>query len=246
DFMLRAWLFSAAPNENTLLFVVHHVAFDAWSKHIFLEELWSGYHAFITNTPLLLPPLTTNYRTYALRQRSEPEFILQKLTYWKDKLQGFSTLQLPKDHFAPKEPTEGGSKTFFIPPDLLAQIRDLSRHQGATVFMTFLAAFKVLLHRYSSQEDILVGTAIAGREEPETESLIGYFVNSLPLRTEVRGAATFLEILRNVKQTTLEAYDAKQVPFEKIVAQTGIERQAWQNPLFQVMFNFQNVPQPNL
>src|SRR5690606_32930024 len=100
--------------------------------------------------------------------------------------------------------------------------------------------------RYSSQEDILVGTAIAGREEPETESLIGYFVNSLPLRTEVRGAATFLEILRNVKQTTLEAYDAKQVPFEKIVAQTGIERQAWQNPLFQVMFNFQNVPQPNL
>src|SRR5690606_32057484 len=113
DFMLRAWLFSAAPNENTLLFVVHHVAFDAWSKHIFLEELWSGYHAFITNTPLLLPPLTTNYRTYALRQRSEPEFILQKLTYWKDKLQGFSTLQLPKDHFAPKEPTEGGSKTFF-------------------------------------------------------------------------------------------------------------------------------------
>ena len=245
DFMIRAWLLPVNTKENTLLFVIHHIAFDAWSKSIFLDELWKGYHAFTTKSPLTLQPLPLDYTTYALRQKSSSNAFTPKLAYWKDKLKGFSPLQLPKDHVASDDPMEGTTKTFSIPGDLLTKIKNFSRGQGATTFMTLLTAFKILLHRYSSQEDILIGTAMAGREEPGTESLIGYFVNSLPLRTEVKRTASFIELLKNVKQTTLEAYDAKEAPFDMIVAEGAAERNARQHPYFQVMFNFNNVPQPD-
>src|SRR5690606_23073485 len=158
DYMLRAWLIQHTPEDHSLLFVIHHIAFDAWSKTVFLEELWSAYHAFVSGSPLTLPPLSVSYTHYARSQKSNAHRAIDKLKYWKGKLQDFSPLQVPRDHFLASAHTEGAIKRFTISSRLLGKIKALSRRQGATDFMTLLAGFKVLLHRYSSQEDILVGT----------------------------------------------------------------------------------------
>jgi len=244
DFMLRATLIKISPSEHILLLVIHHIAFDAWSRTVLIKELFSFYKAYHNGGHAELPNLPIKYADYAIWQRDRYEKSGEgKLGYWKNKLDDLTPLQLPKD-FNPNTASKAGAvKQFLIPSLMMERLKRLSTERGATLFMTLLAGFKTLLYRYSGQEDICVGTAIAGREEPETEHMIGYFVNSLALRTKVNGKASFLDLLDGVKTTTLEAYGHKEVPFERVAAELRAQGKD-QNPLFQVMFNYHNVPQP--
>ena len=247
DFMLRATLVKVSPSEHVLVLVVHHMAFDAWSKTVLINDLFDFYKAYHKGKDAELQPLPIQYADYAIWQKDQFEkSAKEKVQYWKNKLDGVVSLQLPKD-FSPGIPSQAGAVgQFLIPSPLVDKLKRLSIEKGATLFMTLLAGFKALLYRYSALEDVCVGTAIAGREEPETEGMIGYFINTLPLRTQVSGKSSFLDLLGRVKATTLEAFEHKEVPFEKVVAEVGAERSKHQNPLFQVMFNYQNVPPPLL
>src|SRR5690606_6223235 len=142
--------------------------------------------------------------------------------------------------------TQGAVSQFFLEQQVTDDIKILSHKQGATLFMTLLAAFKILLYRYSSQEDICIGTTIAGRQQSETENLIGYFVNTMALRSQINANGSFLELLDQTKTNVLEAFENEEVPFDQVVAEVGIKRERYQNPLFQVMFLFQNTENTSL
>ncbi len=246
DFMVRATLMRLSDKEHVLLVVLHHIAFDAWSKTVFLKELLSYYNAFKQKTKASIAPLTIQYSDYALWQKARFEQHIEgkSLAYWKNKLKGLAPLQLPQDlPDTADKPSSGAAVHFLLQPDLVKTLERLTGKENATLFMVLLAGFKLLLYRYSSQEDLCVGTAVAGRQEPETEDLIGYFINTVALRTQVTGKASFVELLTNIKDTVLEAFDHQEVPFEKVVSEIGADRTSNRHPLFQVMFLLQNTPE---
>ena len=186
------------------------------------------------------------FADYALWQREylQGEVLENKLSYWKEKLEGVAPLQLPTDYPRPSvQGTKGSSAYFSIPKDVSEGLQQLSRQYGTTSFMTLLSAFKVLLYRYSGQDDICVGTSIADRQQEEIEHLIGFFVNTLALRSTVSGDASFADLLQQVRATTLEAYEHQEVPFEKVVEAVSRQRDMSRNPLFQVMLVLQNTPE---
>ena len=245
DYTLRAELIITGKEEHVLVATLHHIASDAWSKGIMINEVVELYTAFVEERPVSLPALQIQYADYAIWQRHylTGELLNHKLNYWKDKLNAIEPLQLPADFPRPPlQSTKGTTARFVIDKHLSNQLKGLSQQYESTLYMTMLAAFKVLLYRYSGQQDICVGTSIAGRQQQEIESLIGFFVNILALRTTVSPDNSFIALLEKVKQTTLEAYDHQEVPFEKVVDAVVKERDISRSPLFQVLFVMLNTP----
>ena len=244
DDMIRAHLIKLNPQEHMLLVTIHHIASDGWSMSIFQKELVELYGSVVENRPVELKPLEIQYSDYAIwqRQHLHDEIMDKKLSYWKDKLDGVASLQLPTDFPRPIfQSTKGAVSSFNIDKEIRERLQQLSNQLGTTLFMTLLAAFKVLLHKYSGQTDICVGTPIAGRQQQEVEGLIGFFVNTLALRSNVKDYVSFIELLQSVRSTTLEAYEHQEVPFEKVVNVVVKERDMSRSPLFQIMLVYQNT-----
>uniref|UniRef100_UPI001E2B346E condensation domain-containing protein n=1 Tax=Aquimarina sp. I32.4 TaxID=2053903 RepID=UPI001E2B346E len=232
-----------SPIEHILVLVMHHIASDGWSLPIFVKELVSLYGSREEGVPSDLMTLPIQYADYSLWQRSDSFSLLlsNKLSYWDKKLKGISPLNLPTDFSRPSTRShQGGILGFTISGDLLNDVYKLSTATETTLFMVLLSVFKVLLYRYSGQEDISVGSPIANRGQSDVEPLIGFFVNTLVLRSSLIGATRFKDFLLDLRATTLEAYDHQEVSFEKIVDQLGADRDMSRSPLFDVMFVLQN------
>jgi non-ribosomal peptide synthetase component F/acyl carrier protein len=250
DLMIRTLLLRVSEEEHVLLLTVHHIASDGWSMEILFREIASFYEDFCGGKPSRLPELPIQYADYALwqRQRLEGEALASLLTYWKNQLDHLPpVLKLVTDRPRPAIQTHRGAQQYFrLPRNLSEEIKALSRREGVTVYMTLLAAFQTLLHRYTGMDDIVVGSPIAGRDRMETEGLIGFFVNTLVLRTDLSGDPSFRELLGRVREVALGAYAHQELPFEKLVEELQPERNLSYNPLFQVLFVMQNTPKERL
>ncbi|AFY74910.1 amino acid adenylation enzyme/thioester reductase family protein [Synechococcus sp. PCC 7502] len=246
DFPLRNILFKLNGEEYTLLIVIHHIASDRWSSQIFLTELNYFYETFLTDQPSILPALSIQYADFSIWQRTQfsQNKFQKQLDYWKAKLKDqVSTINLPTDYPRPHiSSNQGQSISITISKPLTNALKILSQSSGVTLFITLLTAFKILLYRYSHQTDITVGTPISGRNNLETEHLIGCFLNTLPLRTKILETLSFKELLSQVRATVLEAQSHQEIPFEKVIEELKIERDLSYSPLFQVLFNFHNLP----
>ncbi|WP_246113333.1 condensation domain-containing protein, partial [Segetibacter aerophilus] len=245
DAMLRAHLMEMGEDEYLLVVTLHHIASDGWSRSILVGELAELYAAAREQRDPGFKPLAVQYADFAIWQRGylKGDILDKKLDYWKNKLTGASPLDLPTDYVRPAvQGTRGAVMSFNIDSDLHESLQQLSHKHGATLYMTLLSAFNVLLHRYSGQEDICVGTPIAGRQQQELEALIGFFVNTLAMRSHVDSELPFTELLQQVKATTMEGYANQEIPFEKVVEAVVKDRDMSRNPLFQVMFILRNTP----
>ncbi len=247
--MLRVTLVKMPGDEYLLFVVLHHIAFDAWSVSIMVEELVSLYRSYTTGSEAVLKELPVQYADYACWQRNylDSGVLDNHIAYWRQQLEGVEPLALLTDH--PRSAGQhfaGAMVSTAISKTMQDKITALGQQEGTTLFMTLLTVFKVLLYRYTGQEDICVGTSIAARPQREVEDLIGFFVNTLALRSQVDGNQTFRELLQQVKQTTLDAYAHQDVPFEKVVEALGVERELNRNPLFQVILVLENVPVPGV
>ncbi len=244
--LVRATLLWLDQEEYIILFTMHHIISDNWSSNVLIQEMAVLYDAFSHGRSSPLPELPIQYCDFAHWQRQwlQGEALEAQISYWKERLQGLPpSLDLPTDR--PRPPVQsfrGDYLSFSLPDRLSKAIDNLCRKEGVTQFMALLAAFQTLLHRYSRQEDIAVGTPIANRNRAEIEGLIGFFVNTLVLRTDLSGDPSFRELLRRVREVALEAYSHQDVPFEMLVEALKPERNLSQSPLFQVMFVFQNAP----
>jgi amino acid adenylation domain-containing protein len=247
DLLLRATLFRQAPNKHVLLFVMHHIATDAWSIRLLLEEWTALYDAHVRGTRAELPELPIQYSDFARWQRDgvEGETVRNQLAYWKEQLADAPVLQLPRDQWRPGIPSNrGATRSVALGPELSASLSRFVRQEGVTQFNTLLTAFKVLLQRYCGQDDIAVGTPISGRDRQQTENLIGLFLNISVLRTDLSGDPTFRQLVQRVRGTALEAYAHQHIPFERVVEELQPARAVSRTPLFQVMFTFQEEPRP--
>jgi acyl carrier protein len=248
--LLRATLLQLGVQEHVLLFAMHHIVSDDWSKGVLIREVAALYEAFSQGLPSPLPERSLQYADFAHWQREwlTGEVLETQLAYWRRQLSGTLTpLELPTDRPRPASPSfRGAHIPVRLSSDLTEKLKKLSRREGATLFMTLLAAFKTLLHRYTSREDIIVGTPIANRTRGEIEDLIGFFVNTLVLRSDFSGNPTFCELLGRMRETTLGAYAHQDLPFEKLVEDLNLSRQLGQTPLLQVVFTLQNAPMPPL
>ncbi len=261
DLPIRALLLRVSADAHILLVTVHHIAADAWSLAVVTHEVATIYNALANENDgagiqsgdepeALLPVLPVQYRDFAAWQRQwlQGALLEREIGYWKQRLGSTPPqLMLPTDHARPERQSyRGGRLTFHVPGEILEPLRRVSRRQGVTLFMTLLAAFKLLLSKLSGQTDILVGTDVANRNRAETEQLVGFFVNLLPLRTDLSGNPSFVQLLGRVRETALGAYAHQDVPFEKIVDSLKLTRDLGRNPLVQVLFVLQNVPPPSL
>ncbi|MBW4556585.1 MAG: amino acid adenylation domain-containing protein [Trichormus sp. ATA11-4-KO1] len=248
--LLRAQVLQLSDKNYHLIVTLHHTIADGWSIGVLLRELAALYEAFSVGKLSPLPELPIQYRDFVnwQRQSINSQRIQSLLTYWQQKLQGeLPVLNLPTDR--PRSPVQtfkGSRAKLVLSPTLRKELKNFSRQQGVTLFMTLLTAFKILLYRYTGQTDIVVGSPIANRNRAEIESLIGLFVNVLALRTDLSGDLSFQELLARVKLTALEAYVHQDLPFEKLVEELQPNRDLSYNPLFQVMFVLQNVPKPHV
>ncbi len=248
--LLRVSLLRLAESRYTLFFMIHHIVFDEWSKGVFLRELSMLYAAFATGTPSPFSELPIQYADFACWQRQQLQgkvFEIQ-LSYWKQVLAGkIPLMQLPTDRPRPRIQTfHGATHSFMFPKSLMNALKLLSQHENATLFMTLLAAWKILLFYYTGLEDILVGTLIANRNIEVIEDLIGFFANTLVLRTNLSGNPSFRELLIRVREVTLGAYSHQDMPIEKLVEILQPERSLRYHPFFQVFFVFQNAPMEKL
>ncbi|MGE0127962.1 MAG: amino acid adenylation domain-containing protein [Blastocatellales bacterium] len=248
--LFRVTLARLEDEENALVCAMHHIISDGWSIGVLIKEFAALYQAFIRGEKPALPALPVQYADFAHWQRQwmQGEALERELSYWREQLSGsLAVLELPTDRPRPAAQTyRGAALPIRIPAELSARLKDLSRREGVTLFMTLLAAFQTLLHRYSGQDDILVGSPIAGRTRAEVEGLIGFFVNTLVLRGDFSDDPTFREMLRRVRQTTLDAYSHQELPFDQLVEALQPQRALSHAPLFQVMFVLQNTPRQAL
>jgi len=245
DHPLRASLYKLADGGYYLALVLHHIAADGWSMNILINEFLDFYNALLKNQKVDQFPLDIQYADYALWQRAtlSGEVLEEKLDYWEKQLEGSTSLKLPLDYKRPAiQSTKGAAYNFGINTTLTSRLNQLCKEQGVTLYMLLLSAFNVLLHRYSGQSDICIGSPVANRDQKELEYLIGFFVNTIALRTDVKGTQNFNELLGQVKQTVLDAYSFQDAPFEKIVERIVTERDRSMSPVFQVMFALQNAP----
>jgi amino acid adenylation domain-containing protein len=242
----RASLLRLAADRHILLVPTHHIASDGWSTGVLRHELATLYAAFAQGQPSPLQELPIQYADYAYWQRQSlrGEALDQQLSYWKRQLADLpASLDLPLDRPRPPVDTDHGHDARLrVPPALTAALQSFSKAHDVTLFMTLLAAFQTLLHRYSGQEDIVVGSPVAGRTMAETESLIGCFINTLVLRSDLSGNPTFRDLLGGVRASCLAAYAHSDLPFERLLAALNPARDLSRAPLFQVMFNSHLLP----
>ncbi|HVG20252.1 MAG TPA: condensation domain-containing protein, partial [Blastocatellia bacterium] len=243
--LLRARLLKVEAEEHVLLLTLHHIVSDMWSTGVLTKELATLYEAYSQGQESPLPELPIQYADFANWQRTRMtgEVLERQLAYWRGQLKGpLPVLELPTRGPRPSRvSTRGAERACRLGREITDALKSLSQREGVTLFMTLVAAFKVLLYRYSGQEDILIGTPIANRNRREVEGLIGLFINTLVLRTDLSGEPTFRELLGRVKEVSLEAYAHQDVPFERLVEELQPERDMSRSPLFQVMFALQNV-----
>ena len=244
--LVRARLLRLSAEDHVLLLTMHHIISDAWSAGIFLQEMGALYEAYCAGAPSPLPELAVQYADYAVQERGwlQGEVLDKQLAFWRHQLKGVPpVLDLPLDRPRPNPRTfQGACEILRVPPEDLRALRELSRQEGATLFMTLMAGFQTMLCRYSGQEQIVVGTDLANRTMPETERMIGFFINLLAVRTDLSGNPTFRELLGRVRDGLLESYAHQEVPFPKIVQEIQPERSATHNPIVQVLFVMQNIP----
>ncbi|GCE15705.1 non-ribosomal peptide synthetase [Tengunoibacter tsumagoiensis] len=248
--LFRALLIYLSANEYAIHITMHHIISDTWSISIFIRELTLLYEAFIHDQPSPLLDLPIHYADFAFwqRERLHDQAHNQQLIYWKKQLSGIpASLELPFDYARPTQQlTRGAREISYLPKELVDQVRQLSQQENVTVFMTLLSAFALLLARHSQQDEIVIGTPIAGRTQKELEGIIGCFINTLVLRVDLTGDPTFQQLLARVRTTTLDAYQNQDIPFELLVEALQPERATNRTPLFQVMMTFQNVPSTTL
>jgi amino acid adenylation domain-containing protein len=248
--LIRGILFQLTTTEYIFSLTAHHIISDGWSLGIFMRELSTLYQAFDAEQLSPLPELTIQYADYAIWQREwlSGQTLATQLNYWQSQLQNSpKLLQLPTDRTRPNIQTYVGKiQKFNLSKELTQQIQNLSKKSGTTLFMTLLAAYATLLYRYSDQSEVLIGSPIANRNRREIEPLIGFFVNTLVLKTKFEENPTVEELLIQVRETTLKAYEYQDVPFEKIVETLKPERSLSHSPLFQVMLVLQNTPMSEL
>jgi len=248
--LLRSTLLRLDATEHVLLLTMHHIVSDGWSLGVFIKELVVLYQSFSAGVRSPLPPLSIQYADFAVWQREwmKGEVRRKQLAYWKHQLNGdLPRLELPCDRPRPAIQTFcGANQTLLVSKDLIEALKTLSREEDATLFMTLLAAFVLLLHRYSGQDDIIVGSPTANRTPSEIEGLIGFFVNTLALRVRVSEEESFRELLGRVRETTIGANAHQDFPFEQLVEELHPERDMSRSPLFQVMLALQNAPIPEM
>lgn len=249
--LLRCTLLHVGEQKHIVLFTIHHIVADGWSMGVFVRELAALYAAFSVGKSSPLSELPIQYADFAVWQRQcllFLEVLENQLAYWKQQLANLPVLQLPTVRpRAEVKTNRGATKSFVIPSEESAALQALSRQEGVTLFMTLLAGFQVLLQRYTNQDDIVVGTDVANRNQAETEALIGFFVNLLVLRTDLSGNPSVRELLQRVRQVALGAYAHQDLPFEELVKALQPKRNLSNvPPLFQVLFVLQNAPMPAL
>ena len=248
--LFRASLLRIGENDHVILLTMHHIVSDGWSMGVLSREMSALYQAFTLGKPSPLSDLPIQYADYAVWQREwlKGDELERQLSYWKKQLEGApGVLDLPTDRPRPAVQSHRGAwQSIALSKHLSEKLKGLSRKEGVTLFMTLLAAFQTLLYRYTGQEDIVVGSPIANRTRTEVENLIGFFVNTLALRSNFTNSPTFKELLAQVRETALGAYANQDLPFEKLVEELQPERNLSYSPLFQVMFVLQNTPSTQL
>jgi hypothetical protein len=225
--LMRAVLLRLSEREHVLCLALHHIVSDGWSRAVFAQELSALYEAFAGGRTPALPALPVQYADFARWQRTrlQGQTLQAQLAYWRKKLANLPALQLPADRPRPAVRSSGGARHYFVLSEKLsAGLKDLSRRQNVTLFVTLLAAYQTLLHRYSGQSDIAVGVPVAGRRSSQVENLIGFFLNMLVLRVDVSDDPTFRELIARVRDICLEAQDHQELPFEKLVEELQPER----------------------
>lgn len=243
--LFRAQMLRLGDERHIAFFNAHHIVWDGWSLDLFRREMAALYDTFVAGQPSPLPELPMQYTDFAAWQRDRAHGPVwdEQLAYWRQQLRGpLPALELPADHPRPAVQTSRGATEFCeFDAALVKELRALGRKQGATLFMTLLAAFKTLLHRYTGGDDILVGSPITGRDHVDAGSLIGFFVNTLALRTDFSGDPTFVELLQRVKNVTLDAYAHQEMPFDRIVQEVQPERSLAEHaPLIQAVIGFES------
>ncbi len=248
--LLKVALLRISEEDHVLVFTVHQIICDGWSAGIFFRELEKIYETFANGQSLTLSPPPVQYADFVLFQRQwlKGEVLEAQLFYWQNRLGAIiPMLEFPTDRPRSSVQTfRGAREAIELPTSIAAPLKELSRQEGATLFVVLMAAFSTLLHRYTAQEDIIIGFPIANRNHAEIQNAIGFFVNTLPLRTDLSRNPTFRELLLRVRTVCIEAYAHQDLPFEKLVEELHQERDLSRNPLFQVMFVFQNISDPVL
>src|SRR6266545_1346775 len=247
--LLRALLVRLGERERVLVVSFHHIVTDGWSQAVLERELGELYGAEVEGREARLAELEVEYEDYAhwQRERLRGEELERQLGYWRERLAGLEPLELPGDHPRPAvRSARGGSCELRLEGELTGRLRELGRRRGATLHQVLMAGLKVLLWRYTGQQDVAVGTVTAGRSRRELEELVGFFVNTLVIRSEVRGEESFEAVLEGVREASLGAQAHAEVPFEKLVDELGLERDPSRTPLFQVMCVLQNTPEGDL
>jgi hypothetical protein len=243
--LIRVKVLVLGADEHAVLLTMHHIVSDGWSMGVLVREVAELYGAYCRGERSPLAELRIQYADFAHWQREwlRGEVLEEQLSYWRERLSGLSPLKLPTDR--PRRAAErfrGSRFTMTVPVEVTSGLEELSRREEATLFMTLLAAFQTLLYRYSGQDDVAVGSAIANRNRAEIEGLIGFFVNTLVMRTDLSGRPSFRELLGRVREVALGAYAHQDVPFERLVEELSPERDLSLQPLVQVMFVLQNAP----
>ncbi|MEU6430648.1 amino acid adenylation domain-containing protein [Microbispora sp. NPDC046973] len=237
--LLRLLLVRLGAREHVLLLTMHHAVTDGWSCDIVMEELLALHEAYRTGTDAGLAAPPVQYGDYALWERGRTHE--DDIRYWRERLAGLPPLELPTDLPRPPEQgSAGAAHGVVLDRELVDALTALGGANGATLYMTLLAAFQVLLARYSGQDDFAVGSPVSGRDLPELERVVGLFINSLPMRADLSGDPTFTELLGRVRETALDAYAHQELPFDRLVGELGVERDVSRSPVFQVMFALQN------
>ena len=244
--LLRIKVLKLEEDNHVALFTMSHIVSDGWSTEILIREVGTLYQAYSAGESSPLQDLPIQYADYAVWQREYlvGEVLEGEIQYWKEQLKGAAVMDLPTDHARPPAPSyRAGVERIKIGKEISQEVKRLGQREGATLFMTLMAAFKALLMRYSREEDIVVGTPIANRAKREVEGLIGFFVNTLVLRTDLGGNPSFREVIRRVRGVALEAYGRQDAPFEKLVEEINPDRDLSRSPLFQVLMSLQNTRQ---
>ncbi|HEX2211317.1 MAG TPA: amino acid adenylation domain-containing protein, partial [Longimicrobium sp.] len=248
--LFRPALLRLGADDHVLLLTMHHVVSDEWSMGVLYRELSALYEAYRNGDEAALPPLPVQYADYAAWERAQLRgaALERQLAWWRERLADApARLELPTDRPRPAEQTHHGAREAFeLSEELVERLRAVGRGEGATLFMVLLGAFQVLLARHAGTDDVVVGSPVAGRTRGEVDGLIGFFANTLVLRTDLGGDPAFREVLRRVRETTLGAYDHQEVPFERLVAELRPERSQSYAPLFQVMFSLESADGPGL